>query len=341
MGDTSHYPECLQRADAGGQVQTRTLQSEMRYRKRYAGMARTLSRQLDVDMVTPADMAVDLGHRASRLKANALKQYSACVRQHLRDLWDEEAISLAEVERIDAMLRGQRPMAKGTKGKAGRRTSAGRAKSVRPAHLTALVSELLSHPTAIRRIAAAQLEYGVELATRPGEFLTLREDPLGRLWVASAKFSETNRKGLQPARMLILDRLEPSEIAELKDIAALLMTERANGATTSSLLSRCQRAIRLARKAVGGSRKVTAYTTRHQARANIAAMGMSPEEVAVVMNHASAMTAQSHYAPARQAWKGMDKAKPPAVDPALVAKVRPGNPTRGWTAAPKAGPKPK
>lgn len=154
MGDISHYPECLRRGDAGGQVQTRTQQSEMRYRKRYVGMARTLSRQLGVDMVTPADMAADLGHRASRLKASALKQYSACIRQHLRDLWDEEAISLAEVERIDAILRKQHPMARGTKGKAGRRTSAGRAKSVNPARLTALVGELLSRPTAIRRIAA-------------------------------------------------------------------------------------------------------------------------------------------------------------------------------------------
>src|SRR5690606_33179189 len=146
------------------------------------------------------------------------------------------------------------------------------------------------------------LEYGVELATRPCEFLTMCADPTGRLWVRSAKYSETNGKGLQPVRMLVVDNLDTFEIVELKQIAALLLAERAEGASTASLLSRCQHAIREARKAVGGrARRVTAYTVRHQARANMAAMGMAPEEVAVVMNHASAMTAQSHYAPARSA----------------------------------------
>lgn len=183
-------------------------------------------------------------------------------------------------------------MPKAAKGKAGHKTSAGRAKSVKPEILSALVTELLVRSTPIRRIAAAQLEYSVDLATRPGEFLTMREDPLGRLWVRSAKYSETNGKGLQPVRMLVVDNLDPFEIDDLKEIAALLLAERAKGATTASLLRRCQHAIREARKAVGGrSRRVTAYTVRHQARANMAAMGRSPEEVAVVMNHASATTA--------------------------------------------------
>lgn len=338
MTDIASYPECLRRTDAGGHVQTRTRQTEARYRKRYEGMAKTWHR---MDVVTPWELASDIGYRASGLSANALKQYHAAVRQHLRDLWDESAITLHEVERIDALLRQQTPMSKSAKGKAGGRTSAGRAKSIKPETLSALVGELLARPTPIRRIAAALLEYGVDLATRPGEFLTMREDPLGRLWVRSAKYSETNGKGLLPARMLIVDTIEPFEVAELKEIAALLLAEREEGATTTSLLRRCQHAIREARKAVGGrARKVTAYTVRHQARANMAAMDMTPEEVAVVMNHASAMTAQSHYAPARRAWKGVVNAKPPSVDPDLVAKVRPGNRSRGWAAKPSTGPKP-
>lgn len=341
MTETSSYPECLRRPDAGGHVQTRTTKTETRYRKRYQGMAKTWRRRHRVDVVTPFELATDIGYRSSGLSRNTLKQYHAAIRQHLRDLWDECAIRFDQVARIDALLRQQAPMPKATTGKAGHKTSAGRAKSVKPETLSALVTELLLRPTAIRRIAAALLEYGVDLATRPGEFLTMREDPRGQLWVRSAKYSETNGKGLQPLRMLVVDNLDPFEIDELKEIAALLLAERATGATTASLLRRCQHAIREARKAVGGrSKRVTAYTVRHQARANMSAMGMSPEEVAVVMNHASAMTAQSHYAPARSAWKGAVGAKPPAVEPELVAKVRPGNRSRGWAMQVSAGPKP-
>lgn len=331
MTDIDTYPECLRRADAGGHVQTRTAQTEKRYRKRYEGMAKTWCRRHQADVVTPFELAIDVGYRASGLSANSLKQYHAVIRQHLRDRWDEAAISCGEVERIDALLRQQVPKTKAKTSKAGGKTSAGRAKSVKPETLSALVSELLRSPTPIRRIAAALLEYGVELATRPSEFLTMRVDPLDRLWVRSAKYSETNAKGLQPVRMLIVDTLEPFEIAELKEIAALLLAERDAGATTSSLLRRCQHAIRQARKVVGGrSRRVSAYTVRHQARANMQASRMKPEEVAVVMNHASAGTAQSHYAPARSAWKGAVNTKRPAIDPALIAKVRPGNRSRGW-----------
>lgn len=342
MTESETYPECLRRPDAGGHVQTRTTQTEKRYRKRYDGMARTLCRRHRTDAVTPFEMAADLGYRASGLSENGLKQYHAVIRQHLRDLWDERNIALTEIARIDAMLRQQTPMPKAAKVKAGHKTSAGRAKSVQPETLSALVSELLVRPTPIRRIAAALLEYGVELATRPGEFLSMREDPIGRLWVRSAKYSETNGKGLQPARMLVVDNLDTFEIDELKEIATLLLAERAESATSTSLLRRCQHAIREARKAVGGrARRVTAYTVRHQARANMAAMGMAPEEVAVVMNHASAMTAQSHYAPARSAWRGSVNAKPPTVDPELVAKVRPGNKSRGWATQSSPAPRPK
>jgi hypothetical protein len=60
-------------------------------------------------------------------------------------------------------------------------------------------------------------------------------------------------------------------------------------------------------------------------------MGLTPEEVAVIMGHASAATAQSHYAPKRRAWKGMTGARRPVVDPDLVAMVRPIHPLRGWS----------
>lgn len=341
MTDIDTYPECLRRPDAGGHLQTRTTKTETHYRKRYQGMAKTWRRRHRVDMVTPFEMATEIGYRAPGLSRNTLKQYHAAIRQHLRDLWDGGAIRFDQVERIDAMLRQQAPMPKAAKGKAAHKTSSGRAKSVKPETLSALVGELLVRPTAIRRIAAAQLEYGVGLATRPGEFLTMREDHRGQLWVRSAKYSETNGKGLQQLRILVVDTLDPFEIDELKEIATLLLAERAKGATTASLLRRCQHAIRDARNAVGGrSRRVTAYTVRHQARANMAAMGMSPEEVAVVMNHSSAMTAQSHYAPARSAWKRAVGTKPPAIDPDLVAKVRPGNSSRGWNVQIAPGPKP-
>jgi hypothetical protein len=341
MTDIDIYPPCLRRADAGGHVQTRTPQTEDGYRKRYDGMAKTWCREHGMDVVTPFELASDLGHRASGLSENALKQYHAAIRQHLRDLWDEGAIKLELVERIDALLRQQTPLPKPTKGKTGRKTSAGRAKSIKPETLSMLVTELLHRPTPIRQIAAAQLEHGVNLVTRPAEFLAMEETEAGLFRVPSAKYSQSNRRGLKPYRTLPTGDYSAFERGELRTVIALVARELADGATLFSIQRRCQNAIRDARKALPGRRKIAAYTARHQGRANLAAMEMAPEEVAVIMGHASAMTAQSHYAPARRAWKGMTGAEPPAVDPDLVAKVRPGNSTRGWEAQPQQpGPKP-
>ena len=337
------YPECLRRPDAGGRVQTRTKRTEARYRTRFAGMIRTLCKQKRWASADAHDLATDLGERAWLYEENSLKQYHGAIRQNLRDRWDEGSIAQGEIEEIDVLLRSQQPAPRKKKPSEAR-TSAGRAKSVRPEQIATIVLVLLIDPTPIRQITAAMLEHGVNLATRPGEFLTIRQDPLGRFWVRSAKYSKANRRGLQPARMVPTDDYEGWELTELQGIAALIATERVNGATTQSLLRRCQRAIRLARKEVGGrSRRVVAYTVRHQARANLAAMNMSAEEVAVIMGHASAATAQSHYAPARRAWHGMANRTPPAVDAALVAKVRPAHPSRGWgvsrTKAPRPGSK--
>src|SRR5690606_36983829 len=133
---------------------------------------------------------------------------------------------------------------------------------------------------------------------RPSEFLTIGADPTGQLWVRSAKFSIDNGRGLQPARTVSTDNYEAFELAELHNVVELVAAERARGATFRKLLRRCQHAIRQARRAVGArARRLTAYTVRHQARANYVAMGMMAAEIAVIMGHASAGTAQSHYAP--------------------------------------------
>jgi hypothetical protein len=329
---TETYPECLRRPDTGGHVQTRTPETEDRYRKRFAGMIRTLCRQKRLASADAMDLAVDLGDRSTHYTANSLKQLHAAIRQHLRDRWNDGSISHEEVKDIDAVLRSHRSAAAKARPSAAR-TSARRAKSVKPEQIAAIVSMLLVDPTPIRQIAAGMLEHGVNLVTRPSEFLSIMQGSDSRFYVRSAKYSESNERGLQPVRLVPTDDYEPWEFTELQCIAGLIAAERANGATTQKLLRRCQSAIRLARDEVGGrSRRVTAYTVRHQGRANLAAMGLAPEEVAVVMGHASAGTAQSHYSPARRAWRGMAQRTPPVVDAALVAMVRPAHPSRGWSA---------
>jgi integrase len=321
------YPACLRRPNAGGHVQTRTAKTEQRYRARFSGMIKTLCRQKHWTEADARDLADDLGERAFRYTRNTLAQYHAAIRQNLRDRLDQGSITLEEVNHIDALLQAQ-DAAPGRSSKLPQ-TSAGRARSAKPEQIAAIVAVLLRNPTPIRQIAAGMLDYGVDLATRPSEFLSARFDPSGNLWVKPCKHSETNGRALQPARQVPTDNLAPFEVAELRDLAALIAAERTKGATTPTLLRSCQRAIRLARAEVAGrSRRITAYTARQQARANLAAMGLTPEEVAVIMGHASAATAQSHYAPARRAWKGMKAVRPPLVDPDLVAMVRPIHPSR-------------
>lgn len=324
------YPACLRRPNAGGHFHIRTAKTEERYRARFSGMIKTLCRQRHWTEADARDLADDLGDRASRYTRNTLAQYHAAIRQNLRDRIDRGSITLDEVVVIDAILQAQDPVSRSNKCKLPQ-TSARRTRSASPEQIAAIVAVLLRDPTAIRQIAAGMLDYGVDLATRPSEFLTLRFDPSGNLWVKSRKYSETNGRALRPARQVPTNNLAPFEVAELRDLAALIAAEHAKGATTQRLLRACQRAIRLARaEVVGRSRRITAYTARHQARANLVAMGMTPEEVAVIMGHASAATAQSHYAPARRAWKGMKAIRPPVVDPDLVAMVRPIHPSRGW-----------
>jgi len=275
-------PACLRRPNAGGHVQTRTVRTEKRYRARFEGMIRTLCRKKRWTEADARDLADDLSERAFRYTRNTLAQYHAAIRQNLRDRIDRGSIALDEVTEIDAMLQAQKPAPGRSRSK--RQTTAGRARSARPEQIAAIAATLLRDPTPIRQIAAGMLDYGVDLATRPSEFLTLRPDASGSLWVKSRKHSEMNGRALAPARQVPTDNLAPFEIAELRELAALIAAERARGATTDKLLRACQRAIRLARAEVAGrSRRITAYTARHQARANLVAMGLTPEEVAVIM----------------------------------------------------------
>lgn len=324
------YPECLRRPNAGGHIQSRTRKTEQSYRVRFDGMIRTLclrNRWLAADAY---DLAIAVGERANHYARNSLKQFHATIRQNLRDRWLAGSISVEEVVHIDSLLQSHRPAPADRKVSAAQ-TSARRAKSVRPEQVAAITAALLSNSTPIRQITAALFEHGVELATRPSEFLTLGQDPTGQFWVRSAKYSLENGRGLQPARIVPTDHYQPWETAELEEISGLVAAERARGATFSRLLRRCQHAIRQARAIVGGrSRSLTAYTVRHQARANYVAMGLPAEEIAVIMGHASASTAQSHYSPGRRAWQGMGNLPRPTVDPNLVALVRPAHPSRGW-----------
>lgn len=335
MIDIETYPECLCRGDASGHVQTRTAETEQSYRDRYDGMARSWCRKHGEWLLSPtelvAEVVIDLDRRSATYRKASLKLYHAAIRQHLRDLWNEDAIGLKQIERLDALMRDQKPAPDRNMGRrGGGKTSADRAKSVKPETLAALVAVLLDSPTPIRRIAAAQLEHGVTLATRPFEFLAMREVEPDVFRVPSAKYSESNHRGLEPFRILPTDDYSPAELDELRDVIDLIEDELARGATLPGIQRRCQRAIRQARAMLNGKQKAAAYTARHQARANMAAMGMTSEEVAVVMGHASAGTAQSHYAPARRAWRGMAGIRPPEVDPGLVAKVRPDTRNRPW-----------
>ena len=329
MSDQENYPECLRRPNLAGEVQTRKIKTETRYRTRFEGMIRTLCRSQRWSTADAYDLTISIGERSGTHKASTLRQYHASIRQNLRDRWDAGTIALAEIEEIDALLCAQNPEATGSK-TSQTRTSAGRPKSVKPEQMAVVVAELLARPTPIREITAAMLEHGVDLVTRPAEFLTLEEHD-GAFYVQSGKFSQANRRGLEPLRQVPTDDYSAFEIRELRYVIDLVRAEIESGSTLSRIQRRCQSAIRKARKPLKGrSKKITAYTSRHQGRANLAAAGMSPEEVAVIMGHASAGTAQSHYAPARSAWRGSDKMRPPAVDPALVAKVRPVHPSRGW-----------
>lgn len=320
------YPECLRRPDRGGRVQTRSPETEDSYRIRYDGMARRLGARAQCPMASVDDVITDVVARAPRLSEQSFRQYRCAILQHLRDAWDEGKISPERVEALEARLRlPDKADRSGSSSRAShphQATSAGRLRSVTAGWLSSVATGLFREGTDAARVAAGILEHGVRLGLRPSEWFSAHK--VGNvLRCRSGKYSVENGRALGETRDVSLQGYDADDLADLADLLAAIARVLAQAGRADLALRRIQAVLRNVRSEIGLG-GICLYTSRQQCRANLAAAGLTREEIAVWMGHASADTAGSHYAPARKGWRSARHFKPAPVDDALLARVRPG-----------------
>ena len=320
------YPPCLCRPDAGGKVQSRSADTEARYRTRYVGMARRLGREHGCQEAS-IDQVVDyVAARTTTLRRVSFRQYRAAILQALRDLWDESAMTQERIEALEGRLRDVRPSEEETTGRRksrkSPRTSAGRARSLSESRAACLVTALYAEGSDEARAAAGILEHGCDLGLRPSEWFGA--EIVGRvLRCRSAKFSLENGRALAATRDIPLDDYDEGDVRLLTDHLATVRHVAEQAGTPELALRRMQGKLRKVR-GPGWHDRICLYTGRHQYRANLAAAGVSRKEIAVRMGHASAATNGSHYASGRKGWRSAKLRKLAPIAPDLRKQVRPG-----------------
>ncbi len=203
------------------------------------------------------------------------------------------------------------PDRKSIKKEHGKRTSANKAKSFPPkvgdAVLNALQNAaeksmgLVTHSVWAYHLFRASLRFGLRpVEWRGARFMHLADGELA-LQVPNGKYSHGRAFG--PTRILIVDEEHLEKVDPLALESALWLTENARSLEDKDyqkilvgaekqmriILKRCGTPCRLPRG------KITLYTARHQFSANAKSDGLTRDEIAALMGHASIYTADAHY----------------------------------------------
>lgn len=326
MTNPVRFPVCLERPDFSGATLTRSAKTEAAYRKRYAGMEKTLSRKRG-EPVSVIDVIDDLRRRAPSLKANSYYLLRATVLQQLRDWFSEGTLTVEKAERLVESL--TLPHAKiGVAAPKGR-TSSGRRHHIKPEGISALATMARSrkHPTFDN--LAGLLEYGIKVGTRPCELMGARL--IGRkLYIVSAKVSVANQRGLAASRVIgLLSDFDDFDLNEFSQLLTRLSAELASvNGDRARLVRRYGGALRRLRHGEAWASRVTLRTTRSQCRATLARARFTAPEIASILGHASAETGPSNYGRANKGWRLPPDYAPLAISTEMLARVRVGARTK-------------
>ena len=316
-----HYPQALRRADLGGKTRIRSIATINAYRKRYGWLIARVSKMNGDTKVSLFDIAKFLRELAPSLRHASYRQYCAAFNQLLRDKFDNSTISGRKAEQLaNYLIIGEPAVTVFLPKNTEPRTAARRAKSMSVEATSDITTRLEHSRSKHRRALSIFMLANQFLGLRPVEWLDLAVD--GRkLIVKCAKYSEQNARGIAPTRTLFL----PKESFCNNQIQAILeavesfqsLLKEAGGDKTI-IVRKLGNVLRSTRSE--GSR-ITLRTTRHQAKSNFLASGMSHAEIAATMGHASASTSQLHYGQRNSGRRLKAVVKP---DPNLVQIVRPG-----------------
>jgi hypothetical protein len=339
-------PDFLQGADKAGIIRTRHPTTEAAYRKRYAGMERTLARKLQEPHVEVYQVIDNLRDRAKKLASRSYYLYRAAVFQILRDQFLSECISIESAKNLAERLR--EPIdrtSSASETRKGRRPV--RRRSISTGTRAVLATILRARPSATAQNLSEMLQYGPELGLRPCEFFGAQL--VGRtLFIKAAKVSPQNGRGIAAERPLELLEEEFSE-TDLDAIGSLVESLNAEldavGGDRTKLVRRYGDMMRRVRGQVASARRVTIKTMRHQAKANLSRAGYSREEISAILGHRVTDTADKHYGLANRGWSSRPGYRPIAVPDELVSRVRHGARSKArrtnestWTGTPKRAP---
>lgn len=317
------FPECLERPDLAGIVRIRSINTERDYRKRYAGMAKTLSRRLG-EPVNVDNLIEDLRGRARSIMPNTFYQYSAVILQELRDAFERGDLNADRAKLlVDRMIPVGGPSIIGSRAPRGR-TSAGGRRHIKAQTVSAVVAEASDRARPVFDNLADLFEFGVKTGARPCELLGAKLE--GRkLIICSAKFSEANERGLGKYREIeLLDDFDEVDLDGLGRLLSRLEKELSSArGNRTHLVRRYGEALRNLLRGLPWASGITLRTTRSQFRATLARAGYSPAELAAAMGQGSAETGPSNYGSTNKGWRP-NGSKPIGVSQEVVDKVRPG-----------------
>lgn len=287
-------------------------------------MAQTELRHPDVQGIAIVERTVDdLIESKPTISRSTFRQYKAAILHVLEFFTKWPSVAdrmppsvLSAIDRLAAtssdgcMRKSHRTSARKAKRLPSREVEAIERNILERRHHSGLAVSTLGAMTVLRLTGA-----------RPCELcdLTAHSPAPGILEVTIRNAKATNGRGLGEDRTLHLRDLSEAEVTIVRDWPKVL----------EALATRYPRAIavtkigkyfsRAARRALGRRSKYPSlYSFRHQLSADAKAAGLSLEEIAALMGHASDVTAAKHYG-RRTSGQGGIKAHP---NPSSVSKVR-------------------
>ena len=237
-----------------------------------------------------------------------IRRVAAALGQQIEQLGQCELIALSQARALLDGLKNARPQSKRQ-----RRRSA---KSIKLADLRRLIGFFRDQGDHLNVWIAGYLQIASRLGWRPGEMFSV--------WIKDnylCAFAEkhTNERslcdickiGLHAYPRRLIEKLA-AWIAETGELA----NERGGRWKFRDLVKK--RIVRACDKL--GIRPVSLYTLRHVAIASMKKCGLTPEQIAVIVNHAATRTATERYGKARTGTRRAKKLF--RIEPALLARVR-------------------
>lgn len=282
--------------------QTRTQETIAAYFRRaqhlIAQMAEELQAHGDIDSMAIAKWAISLRPTIRRSTWRQYKSSLICYLEQFQDEDFERAIALLTASDCSNCLKGKDAPA---------RTSSSKKRSITPEELSEILKYLSTHKTRWGDVTAVWLQAAVLSGLRPGEWQSavLNTDVNGDPVLIVRNSKNTNGRSHGNERTLLLNNMTQPDIKIIQVQIRVASKIMENG-LWDGYYRGCRKTLYAAVRVLWPRRSQypTLYTGRHQFAADAKRAGLTKNEVAALMGHASAETAGRHYGKKRSGHAG-------------------------------------